>query len=75
MPVERLGIVGAGTMGGGIAEVAVLHGCPMVLYDIEDSIVAAAEASSGLIPPGCACRSTRARIRTSAATTMLSSMS
>ena len=43
MPVERLGIVGAGTMGGGIAEVAVLHGCPTVLYDIEDSIVAAAE--------------------------------
>src|SRR3972149_4081920 len=30
-------------MGGGIAEVAVLHGCPTVLYDIEDSIVAAAE--------------------------------
>ncbi|HLA24348.1 MAG TPA: 3-hydroxyacyl-CoA dehydrogenase NAD-binding domain-containing protein [bacterium] len=43
MPVERLGIVGAGTMGGGIAEVAVLHGCPTVLYDIEDSIVVAAE--------------------------------
>ncbi len=30
-------------MGGGIAEVAILHGCPTVLYDIEDSIVAAAE--------------------------------
>src|SRR3990170_7089001 len=30
-------------MGGGIAEVAVLHGCPTVLYDIEDSIVVAAE--------------------------------
>ena len=42
MPVERLGIVGAGTMGGGIAEVAVLHGFPSLLYDIDEWTVAAA---------------------------------
>jgi 3-hydroxybutyryl-CoA dehydrogenase len=35
LPIERLGVVGAGTMGAGIAQVAAQAGFPVVLYDVE----------------------------------------
>ncbi len=40
MAIERLGVVGAGTMGAGIAEVSIGHGFSVVLYDVEERIVA-----------------------------------
>ncbi|HXN02550.1 MAG TPA: 3-hydroxyacyl-CoA dehydrogenase family protein [Candidatus Dormibacteraeota bacterium] len=35
MQVKRCGVVGAGVMGGGIAQVLALGGCEVVLYDID----------------------------------------
>jgi 3-hydroxybutyryl-CoA dehydrogenase len=35
LPIERLGVVGAGTMGAGIAQVAAQAGFPLVLYDVD----------------------------------------
>lgn len=37
--VQRIGVVGAGTMGSGIAQVAVQSGFEVVLYDIADDIL------------------------------------
>jgi 3-hydroxybutyryl-CoA dehydrogenase len=39
LPIERLGVVGAGTMGAGIAQVAAQAGFPVVLYDVEPRFV------------------------------------
>ncbi|UCF57342.1 MAG: 3-hydroxyacyl-CoA dehydrogenase family protein [Deltaproteobacteria bacterium] len=39
MEVKKLGIVGAGAMGGGIAQVAAQIGCEVVMRDIEDAFV------------------------------------
>ncbi|MEW6669635.1 MAG: 3-hydroxyacyl-CoA dehydrogenase NAD-binding domain-containing protein [Thermodesulfobacteriota bacterium] len=39
MEVKKLGVVGAGTMGNGIAQVAAQIGCDVVMRDIEDSFV------------------------------------
>lgn len=42
---HRLGIVGAGTMGTGIATLAVAHGVPTVLLDVDGTRLARAEAA------------------------------
>ena len=39
MQVKKIMVVGAGQMGGGIAQVCAQAGCPVVLRDIEDSFV------------------------------------
>ncbi len=39
MEIKRIGVVGAGTMGNGIAQVAAQIGCEVVMRDIEDSFV------------------------------------
>lgn len=39
MEIKKIGVVGAGTMGNGIAQVAAQVGCQVVMRDIEDSIV------------------------------------
>jgi len=39
MEIKKIGIVGAGTMGNGIAQVAAQIGCEVVMRDIEDSFV------------------------------------
>lgn len=39
MEIKKIGVVGAGTMGNGIAQVAAQVGCQVVVRDIEDSIV------------------------------------
>jgi 3-hydroxybutyryl-CoA dehydrogenase len=39
MEIKKLGVVGAGTMGNGIAQVAAQIGCEVVMRDIEDSYV------------------------------------
>ncbi|MFH1487348.1 MAG: 3-hydroxyacyl-CoA dehydrogenase family protein [Pseudomonadota bacterium] len=39
MKVEKLGIVGAGTMGNGIAQLAAQIGCDVIMRDIEESFV------------------------------------
>ena len=39
MKVDKLGIVGAGTMGNGIAQVAAQIGCEVIMRDIEESFV------------------------------------
>ncbi len=41
--VPSLGIVGAGTMGAGIAEVGILAGCHVFLYDVDGSALANAQ--------------------------------
>jgi len=40
MEIKKLGVVGAGTMGNGIAQLAAQIGCDVVMRDIEDSFVA-----------------------------------
>lgn len=40
--IRRVGVVGAGTMGAGIAQVAAQHGYEVVLYDVAEEIVARA---------------------------------
>jgi 3-hydroxybutyryl-CoA dehydrogenase len=37
MTAERVGVVGAGTMGGGIAQIAALGGYPTVIYELDSS--------------------------------------
>jgi len=39
MEIKKLGVVGAGTMGNGIAQVAAQAGCEVVMRDIEDRFV------------------------------------
>lgn len=39
MKIEKIGVVGAGTMGNGIAQVAAQIGCSVVMRDIEDTFV------------------------------------
>jgi len=39
MEIRKLGVVGAGTMGNGIAQVAAQIGCQVIMRDIEDSFV------------------------------------
>lgn len=39
MEVKRIGVVGAGAMGNGIAQIAAQIGCEVVMRDIEDSFV------------------------------------
>jgi 3-hydroxybutyryl-CoA dehydrogenase len=39
MEVKKIGVIGAGTMGNGIAQVAAQIGCEVVMRDIEDSYV------------------------------------
>jgi len=39
MEVKKLGVIGAGAMGGGIAQVAAQIGCEVVMRDIEDAFV------------------------------------
>ncbi len=39
MTVKKVGVIGAGTMGSGIAQVAALAGCTVVLLDREESFV------------------------------------
>lgn len=39
MDVKKIGVIGAGTMGNGIAQVAAQIGCEVVMRDIEDSYV------------------------------------
>jgi 3-hydroxybutyryl-CoA dehydrogenase len=45
--VRQVGVVGAGTMGAGIAQVAALSGYEVVLYDISDEVVARAKERVG----------------------------
>jgi 3-hydroxybutyryl-CoA dehydrogenase len=39
MEIRKIGVIGAGTMGNGIAQVAAQIGCDVVMRDIEDSFV------------------------------------
>ena len=39
MEIKKIGVIGAGTMGNGIAQVAAQIGCEVVMRDIEDSFV------------------------------------
>ena len=45
MAIERLGVIGAGTMGAGIAQTALLAGISVTLVDVEAGQLAAAEAT------------------------------
>ena len=40
-PIERVAVIGAGTMGHGIAQVAAEHGFSVVMYDVKDEFVRA----------------------------------
>ncbi|MES4791985.1 MAG: hypothetical protein C4321_02455 [Chloroflexota bacterium] len=44
MRVEKLGVIGAGLMGSGIAQVAAYHGCEVTLVDVDEERVARAIA-------------------------------
>ncbi|MCJ7595871.1 MAG: 3-hydroxyacyl-CoA dehydrogenase NAD-binding domain-containing protein, partial [Desulfobacterales bacterium] len=39
MEILKVGVVGAGTMGNGIAQVAAQIGCQVIMRDIEDTFV------------------------------------
>jgi 3-hydroxyacyl-CoA dehydrogenase / enoyl-CoA hydratase / 3-hydroxybutyryl-CoA epimerase len=39
-PVQRVAVLGAGTMGAGIAQLLAFHGIPVVLKDVSDELVA-----------------------------------
>ncbi len=39
MQIEKVGVIGAGTMGHGIAQVCAMAGCDVVLYDIGEALV------------------------------------
>ena len=45
MSIDNVGIVGAGTMGNGIAQVCALHGLPVTLVDISETALAKGLAS------------------------------
>lgn len=74
MPIERIAVIGAGTMGHGIAQVAAQAGYTVVLEDMTDELVAQGLARiEGNLRKGVergkltedACRAALARIRTS----------
>ena len=53
--MDSIGVIGSGTMGRGIAQAAALAGYEVILYDIEESILAAARAAiCGSIDKGVA---------------------
>jgi 3-hydroxybutyryl-CoA dehydrogenase len=39
MEIKKIGVVGAGTMGNGIAQVAALIGCEVIMRDVEERFV------------------------------------
>ena len=39
MEIKKIGVIGAGTMGNGIAQAAAQIGCAVVMRDIEDAFV------------------------------------
>ena len=39
MDIRKVGVIGAGTMGHGIAQVAAMAGCEVVLQDLQDEVV------------------------------------
>jgi 3-hydroxybutyryl-CoA dehydrogenase len=39
MPVRTIGVIGAGTMGAGIAQIAITAGLEMILIDVSDAAV------------------------------------
>lgn len=43
MKIKRIGIIGAGTMGSGIAQVAISAGFDILLYDLSDNLIKGAE--------------------------------
>ena len=45
MPIQTLGVVGGGQMGGGIAHVAAASGCTVVLVDVEESLLQKSRAT------------------------------
>ena len=45
MAIERLGVIGAGTMGAGIAQTALVAGISVTLVDVDAGQLAAAEAT------------------------------
>lgn len=45
MKIQKVGIIGAGTMGRGIAQVAATAGCQVVLYDMNEEALSKASAS------------------------------
>ena len=45
MAIQRVGVIGAGTMGSGIAQVAATAGNPTVLFDIDGRILDKAKAA------------------------------
>lgn len=45
MPIERLAVIGAGTMGRGIIEVAATHGLTVRAYDVSDEVCAKSAAT------------------------------
>jgi 3-hydroxyacyl-CoA dehydrogenase/enoyl-CoA hydratase/3-hydroxybutyryl-CoA epimerase len=40
-PIQRIGVVGAGTMGAGIAQLAALKGCDVVIREVDETALAA----------------------------------
>lgn len=64
LPPAVVGIVGAGTMGSGIAEVAAAAGHPVFLFD---SVPGAAEAAKGRVAGSLAARAARGKIAPSEA--------
>src|SRR5689334_19936810 len=54
MSIERVAVLGSGTMGAGIAQVVLAAGLPVVLYDIDHAMLdrARERISAGLIKQG-----------------------
>ena len=42
MTIKHIGIIGSGTMGGGIVQVAAQSGFDVILYDVESAMLARA---------------------------------
>ena len=62
--IDKIGIVGAGQMGGGIAHVCALAGLDVTLLDIEDAVLRGRRTPSAAIsPPGLARQNRRGRRR------------
>ena len=51
--IERVGVVGAGTMGSGIAEVCIRGGCDTIVVEVEQQTIAHAQdrITASLLPP------------------------